>query len=61
MNVVNHERCEKFRDESSDPIEPGAAGWREVKMEPSPFLWLQPALDRFALVSAVVVQHQVDS
>ena len=57
--ATNHPTSDHSK-ESLDLIDPGAAGWREVKVEPRPLLWLQPALDRFALVGAVVVQDQVD-
>jgi hypothetical protein len=40
-------------------IEPGAAGWREVKVESATFVALEPALDGRTLVSAVVVHDEV--
>ncbi len=41
-----------------DQVQPGATGWREVKME----AWMtnQPALDGWSLVSGVVVEDEVD-
>jgi len=41
-------------------IEPGAAGGGEVEMKPATLLGLQPALNRRVLMSALVVQDQVD-
>src|SRR5579862_4038859 len=39
-------------------VEPRTAGWREVEVEPSPFLWPGPSLHSDAFIRAVIVHDE---
>src|SRR5947209_13472084 len=56
---TDHPRCDQS-EESFDLIQPGTAGWGEVKEEAIALLGLQPALDIGAFMRAVVVHNEMD-